>query len=107
MEGTKTNIIPKVNVTLGAAKPEREGQNESGYYSRCPQDGPRVPSGHRFSSKAAGTCSKVGLMVCVQTQSKHPEVWGCFLEDRFGDPILQDASCHAEDTGVPSAFAVD
>ena len=34
-----------------------------------------------------------------RTSSKHPEVW-------HGDSLLQDASCQAEETGVPSALDV-
>ena len=40
-----------------------------------------------------------------RTHTKHPEVFGCFLGTWYS--LLQDASCQAEDTGVPAAFDVD
>ena len=95
----QTAYCSRPHIALGAVEPERGGKPESFCYSRCPQDGTRVPSGPRCHSKVAGAGSEGGLMWFWQ------KFCGIFLGTM--DSMLQDASFQAEDTGVPSAFAVD
>lgn len=40
--------------------------------------------------------------VLGRTNSKPPEVWGCFLGT--WDYLLHDVSCQVEDAGIPSHF---
>ena len=104
-EGNPTSILPKAKAAWGAAVPERGGTPESCCWHRCPQDGTRGPSGSRCISKTACPASEFWCMVfwaepTAITQRFHVMFWA-------PGTLLQDASCQAEDTGVPLVLHVD
>ena len=71
--GNPKSLLPTAIAVPEAAEPERRGKPESCCQSRCPKDSARSPSGPRYSSKAAGPGSEVGLMLCWVKHPKRPQ----------------------------------
>ena len=84
---------------------ERGGIPECGCYARGPEDSARVCNGPRCSSKTSGGGSEEGLIVCWLEPTPTTQRFGVVLLAPW--TLLKDASCQAEDTGVPAAFDVD